>query len=101
MLRVRNCAATMGPQGIYPASPRPIGISTAQRAGTHSVIKKKKKPLILVQEHPKYDHISYQYEAKMSLVLRKKLIWVENIGMLYGSWLLEVIQLGSLDGITK
>lgn len=37
----------------------------------------------------------------MSLVLRKKLIWVENIGMLYGSWLLEVIQLGSLDGITK
>lgn len=36
----------------------------------------------------------------MSLVLRKKLIWVENIGMLYGSWLLEVKQLGSLDGIT-
>ena len=49
-LRVQNCTTTLGPQGIYPAPPRPVGISPAQRAGTPSVFKTKK--ILLVSKIP-------------------------------------------------
>ena len=40
---VRNRTTIVGPQRIYPAPPGPVGIILAQRAGTPSVTKKKKK----------------------------------------------------------